>query len=67
MDQYTDRFYELTICNRIVEINQQTLARYCNGLHGKLRKEMLIAHLINVKEAYQLVLRIKKYMEYEWK
>lgn len=40
MDQYTDRFYELTICNRIVETNQQTLAWYRNGLHGKLREEI---------------------------
>jgi len=42
--QYTDRFHELTVRSRIVETEQQTLARYRNGLRRELYKEMLIAH-----------------------
>uniref|UniRef100_A0A6M2EDD0 Retrotransposon gag domain-containing protein n=1 Tax=Populus davidiana TaxID=266767 RepID=A0A6M2EDD0_9ROSI len=60
VDQYTDRFHELTVHSRIAETDQQTLARYHNGLRGELYKEMLIARLITVEEAYQLALRIEK-------
>jgi len=60
VDQYTDRFHELTVRSRIAETDQQTLARYRNGLRGELYKEMLIARLIMVEEAYQLALRIEK-------
>ena len=60
VDQYTDRFHELTVRSRIAETDQQTLARYRNGLCGELYKEMLIARLIAVEEAYQLALRIEK-------
>ena len=52
MEQYTDKFHELTICSRIAETDQQILARYRNGLRGELYKEMLIARLITVEEAY---------------
>lgn len=41
-DQCTDCFHELTVRSRIMETEQQTLARYCNGLRGDLRKEILI-------------------------
>ena len=60
VDQFTDRFHELTIRSKIVETEQQTLARYCTGLRSELRKEMWIARLINVEEAYKMALRIEK-------
>jgi hypothetical protein len=60
VEQYTNKFHELTVRSKIVEIDQQTLARYRNGLRGELYKEMLIARLITVEEAYQLALRIEK-------
>jgi hypothetical protein len=60
VDQYTDRFHELTVRSRIVENDQQTLVRYRKGLRGELYKEMLISRLITVEEAYQLTLRIEK-------
>jgi hypothetical protein len=60
VEQYTDKFHELTVRSKIVETDQQTLARYRNGLRGELYKEMLIARLITVEEAYQLALRIEK-------
>jgi hypothetical protein len=52
VDQFTDRFHELTIHNKIVETEQQTLAWYCTRLSSELRKEMWTACLINVEEAY---------------
>nr|TKR85664.1 hypothetical protein D5086_0000245360 [Populus alba] len=61
-DQFTDRFYELTIRSKVMETKQQTLARYRTGLRNKLLKEMWTARLINVEEAYQLALRIEKQM-----
>jgi len=60
VDQYTDRFHELTVHSRIVETDQQTLVWYRKGLRGELYKEMLIARLITVEEAYQLALQIEK-------
>ena len=43
VDQCTDRFHELTVRSKVVENEQQTLARYHTGLCNELRKEMLIA------------------------
>jgi len=60
VDQFTDRFHELTVRSKVVETEQQTLARYRTGLRNDLRKEMWTARLINVEEAYQLALRIEK-------
>jgi hypothetical protein len=60
VDQFTDRFHELTVRSKVVETKQQTLARYRTGLRNDLRKEMWNAHLIKVEEAYQLALRIEK-------
>ncbi|KAA8530465.1 hypothetical protein F0562_005174 [Nyssa sinensis] len=62
VDQFTDRFHELTVRSKIVETEQQTLARYRTGLRSELRREMWTARLINVDEAYQLALRIEKQM-----
>ncbi|KAG6745122.1 hypothetical protein POTOM_051766 [Populus tomentosa] len=60
VDQFTDRFHELTVRSKVTETEQQTLARYRTGLRNDLRKEMWTARLINVEEAYQLALRIEK-------
>jgi len=46
-----------------VETDQQTLARYRNGLRGELYKEMLVTRLINVNEAYQLALRMERQLQ----
>ncbi|KAA8548248.1 hypothetical protein F0562_004491 [Nyssa sinensis] len=62
VDQFTDRFHELTVRSKIVETEQQTLARYRTGLRSELRREMWTARLINVEEVYQLALRIEKQM-----
>lgn len=60
VDQFTDRFHELTVRSKIVETEQQTLARYRTELCSEIHKEMWTARLINVEEAYQLALRIEK-------
>ncbi|XP_031261494.1 uncharacterized protein LOC116119684 [Pistacia vera] len=62
VDQFTDRFHKLTVRNKIVETEQQTLARYHTGLCSELPREMWTARLINVEEAYQLALHIEKQM-----
>ena len=49
IDQFTDRFHELTIHSKIMETKKQTLARYRTGLYSELRKEIWTAHLINVE------------------
>ncbi|KAH7549905.1 hypothetical protein JRO89_XS13G0103300 [Xanthoceras sorbifolium] len=60
IDQYTERFHELTVRSKAVETEKQTLARYLNGLKSELRKEMLTARVYNVDEAYQLALQLEK-------
>ncbi|KAL5835139.1 hypothetical protein ACOSQ4_014636 [Xanthoceras sorbifolium] len=60
IDQYTERFHELTVRSKAVETETQTLARYLNGLKSELRKEMLTARVYNVDEAYQLALQLEK-------
>ncbi|XP_042984718.1 uncharacterized protein LOC122313623 [Carya illinoinensis] len=60
VDQYTNRFHELTVRIKVVENEQQTLAHYRMGLRNELRKEMLIARLLRVDKAYQLALRVEK-------
>ncbi|KAH7571130.1 hypothetical protein JRO89_XS05G0257200 [Xanthoceras sorbifolium] len=60
IDQYTERFHELTVRSKAVETGTQTLARYLNGLKSELRKEMLTARVYNVDEAYQLALQLEK-------
>ncbi|RVW60594.1 hypothetical protein CK203_055516 [Vitis vinifera] len=62
VDQSTDRFHELTAHSKIMETEQQTLARYNTELRNELHKEMWIACLIIVKEVYQIALHIKKQM-----
>jgi hypothetical protein len=60
VDQFTDRFHELTVRSKVMETEQQTLARYRTRLCSDLHKEMWTACLINVEEAYQLSLHFEK-------
>ena len=60
VDQYTDRFHELTVRSKVVENEQQTPAHYRTGLRNELRKETLIAQLLSIDETYQLALRVEK-------
>ncbi|KAI9198805.1 hypothetical protein LWI28_022416 [Acer negundo] len=60
VDQYTERFHELSVRSKAVETETQSLARYLNGLKADLRKDMLTARVYNVVEAYQLALQLEK-------
>ncbi|KAK0583827.1 hypothetical protein LWI29_003545 [Acer saccharum] len=60
VDQYTERFHELSVRSKAVETETQSLARYLNGLKVDLRKDMLTARVYNVEEAYQLALQLEK-------
>ncbi|KAK0583599.1 hypothetical protein LWI29_038569 [Acer saccharum] len=60
VDQYTERFHELSVRSKAVETETQSLARYLNGLKADLRKDMLMARVYNVEEAYQLALQLEK-------
>ncbi|KAL5834280.1 hypothetical protein ACOSQ4_013777 [Xanthoceras sorbifolium] len=60
VDQYTERFHELTIRSKTNETEAQVLARYLKGLKVDIRKEMLTACLYNVEEAYQLALQLER-------
>lgn len=60
VDQYTERFHELTVRSRAIETESQTLARYLSGLKTELQKEMLTARVYSVEEAYQLALQLER-------
>ncbi|KAK0600066.1 hypothetical protein LWI29_011259 [Acer saccharum] len=60
VDQYTERFHELTVRSRSIETEAQVLAHYLKGLKSDIRREMLSACLYNVEEAYQLALQLKR-------
>lgn len=60
VDQYTERFHELTVRSKTNETEPQVLARYLKGLKPDIRRDMLSARLCNVEEAYQLALQFEK-------
>ncbi|KAL5744615.1 hypothetical protein ACOSQ2_027731 [Xanthoceras sorbifolium] len=45
VDQYIERFHELTIRSKLAEIDAQVLARYLKGLKPDIRREMLSVHV----------------------
>jgi hypothetical protein len=58
IDYYTEKFHELTVCSRVIEIEPQTLACYLNGMRGDIRREMSTDCVFSVEEAYQLALQL---------
>ncbi|KAK0580629.1 hypothetical protein LWI29_004311 [Acer saccharum] len=60
VDQYIEWFHELTVRSKANETESQILARYLKGLKPDIRKDMLIARLYNVEEAYQLALQLER-------
>jgi len=60
VDQYTERFHELTVRRKTNETESQVLARYLKGLKPDIRKDMLTTQLYNVEEAYQLALQFER-------
>jgi len=60
VEDYTNKFHELSIRSHISETERQTIARYRAGLREDIRKDLLIVRLVSVEEAYQLALRLEQ-------
>ena len=60
VDHYTEKFHDLSVRSQVMETDQQTLARYLRGLRSDIRRNMFIAKLFSVNEAYQLALQLEK-------
>jgi hypothetical protein len=60
VEDYTNKFHELSIRSHISETERQTIARYRAGLREDIRKDLLIVRLVCVEEAYQLALRLEQ-------
>ncbi|KAL5825104.1 hypothetical protein ACOSQ3_021167 [Xanthoceras sorbifolium] len=60
VDQYTERFHELSVRSKAIETETQSLARYLNGLKNEIRSDMLTARVYSVEEAYQLALQLER-------
>lgn len=62
VDEYTNRFHELSVRSHITENARQNLARFKVGLRDDLRKELLTVRLISVEEAYQVAFQLEQQM-----
>ncbi|KAI5662421.1 hypothetical protein M9H77_21744 [Catharanthus roseus] len=60
MEEYTTEFLNLSIHVGLNETDEQLTARYVSGLKISIRDEMGIAHLSNLKDAYQLALMVEE-------
>lgn len=54
VDDYTNRFHELSIRSQVSETECQSIARYKTGLWDDIWKDLLIVHPMIIEEAYQL-------------
>lgn len=59
VEEFTNKFHELSIRSRVFETGRQTIARYKAGLREDIKKE-LIVRLVRVEEAYQLALKVEQ-------
>jgi hypothetical protein len=60
VDEYTNRFHELSIRSQVSETERQSIARYKTGLREDIRRELLTVRLVSVDEAYQIAIRIEQ-------
>jgi hypothetical protein len=60
VEEFTNKFHELSIRSRISGTDRQTIARYKTGLREDIKKELLMVRLVSVEEAYQLALRVEQ-------
>jgi hypothetical protein len=63
VDEYVNKFHELSVRSQIAETGRQTLARFKAGLRDDIRKELLTVRLVSVEEAYQLALRVEQQLQ----
>lgn len=62
VDEYTNRFHELSVRSQIMETAKQMLARFKAGLRDNLQKELLTVRLISVEEAYEIASQLEQQM-----
>jgi hypothetical protein len=60
VEDYTNKFHELSIRSHISKTERQTITRYRAGLREDIRKDLLTVRLVSVEEAYQLALRMEQ-------
>jgi hypothetical protein len=60
VDEFTNKFHELSIRSRVSETDRQTIAWYKAGLREEIRRELFTVRLVSVEEAYQLALRVEQ-------
>jgi len=60
VEDYTNKFHELSIRSRVSETECQTIARYRVRLLEDIRKDLLTVRLVSIEEAYQLALRLEQ-------
>lgn len=50
VDNYTNKFHELSIRSRVSDTERQSIARYKVGLRKDILKELIIVHLTSIEE-----------------
>lgn len=52
VDDFTNKFHELSIWSHVTETKRQTIAHYKTSLQDNIKRELLTVCLVSVKEAY---------------
>jgi hypothetical protein len=59
LDEYTNRFHELSIRSQVFETERQSIAHYKTGLREDIQRELLTVWLVSVDGAYQIAIHIE--------
>lgn len=62
VEEYTTKFYNLSICMGLNEIDEQLITKYVSGLKISIQDEMRIVRLSNLDDAYQHALMAKQHV-----
>ncbi len=60
VENYTNKFHELSIRSHVSKTERQTIAKYRAGLREDIGKDLLTVRLVSVEEAYQLAMRLEQ-------
>jgi len=60
VEEFTNKFHELSIRSHVSETDRQTIARYKAGLREDIKKELLTVQIVIIEEAYQLALKVEQ-------
>jgi len=50
VDQYTEKFHDLSVRSQVMETDQQTFVRYLRGLRVGIRRDMFTTKLFSVNK-----------------